>query len=281
MATSYRMGGGSNGLARIADHPYKPDHRADYRTRRTIKGVPAKWRPVWDELARRMYDGSADALDFAYEGGRFIVRPFDAPGPRSAGWTEYKDPAEALAALGVAAAAPAKRAPAKRTSAPAAAPAPVPAPAAPAPAATDPRPCIVCAEPVVSGTSAVYVDGTARHATCAPAAPAAPAAGVDAFAPGNGSGVTFTPADGWKYGHATDVVDMVRPPVEVNSTERQSDLPEWAADYLGRLVYEAKRDYAAAWIAHRLTGAPMPVDPGAEWADKVRARVAKLERVAS
>lgn len=58
-------------------------------------------------------------------------------------------------------------------------------------------------------------------------------------------------------------------------------LPTWAVEYLRRLVFAPKRDYAAAWIAHVVRGQEAPADPGAEWADKVRARVAKLARDAS
>lgn len=45
-------------------------------------------------------------------------------------------------------------------------------------------------------------------------------------------------------------------------------------DYLARLVYGPKRDYAAAWIAHVRGGGPLPADPGTPWAAKVRSKVA-------
>jgi hypothetical protein len=51
-------------------------------------------------------------------------------------------------------------------------------------------------------------------------------------------------------------------------------------DYLGRLVYGPKREYAAAWIAHVLEGASAPADPGAPWAEKVRGKVAYYVRKA-
>lgn len=67
------------------------------------------------------------------------------------------------------------------------------------------------------------------------------------------------------------------PQVTASSTvEDARELPQWAREYLARLVYEAKRDYAAQYIAHVLGVADAPEHPGAEWADKVHARVERL-----
>lgn len=48
------------------------------------------------------------------------------------------------------------------------------------------------------------------------------------------------------------------------------------AEYVARLVFEPKRQYAAALAAHLVDGAPLPEDPGTEWAGKVRAKLARL-----
>jgi hypothetical protein len=55
-------------------------------------------------------------------------------------------------------------------------------------------------------------------------------------------------------------------------------LPEWAEEWLARLEYEAKRDYARQYLDHLLNGAPAPTDPRAEWADKARKRADRLRK---
>lgn len=50
------------------------------------------------------------------------------------------------------------------------------------------------------------------------------------------------------------------------------------AAYLDRLVYGPKKEYAAAWAAHVVFGAPSPADPGTPWAPKVRAKVERWSR---
>jgi hypothetical protein len=190
MATNYRMG--STRPHRYASiKPDKPDLlKTDNVRERSVVG--AKWKPVYDELCRRMFGREPGALDFAWEGDTLITRPFDYIGPRVEGWTRYATPAEAMEALGIAALVKAQ---AKATR-PKANPTPNP------------------------------------------------------------------------------------PKVEpVQAEPSSSSWPAWADDYLNRLVYPPKRDYAVAWLEHTLNGAPAPADPGAEWADKVRRRVDKLATV--
>lgn len=47
-------------------------------------------------------------------------------------------------------------------------------------------------------------------------------------------------------------------------------------EYLERLVFAPKRDYAAAWAAFLFDGAARPADPGTLWAEKVRAKFDRL-----
>lgn len=48
--------------------------------------------------------------------------------------------------------------------------------------------------------------------------------------------------------------------------------PESVVEYLARLVFEPKRQYATELAAHLLDGADAPADPGTEWAVKVRTK---------
>lgn len=199
---NYQMGSTrGNGLARIADNPYKPDHLRPYTERKSVKGVPAKWRPVYDELCRRMFERMPDALDFSWEGSTLITRPFDYLGPRDQGWTEHATPEAAAGALGIRHLLHA----AQKTTRPKATPTPKAPKVEPKPVSELPPP------------------------------PAAPT------------------SNGW---------------------------PAWADEYLNRLVYKPKRDYAVKWLEHVLEGTSAPADPGHEWAHKVRARVAKLAKTA-
>ena len=45
--------------------------------------------------------------------------------------------------------------------------------------------------------------------------------------------------------------------------------PVWVREWFGRLEHAPKRAFLAAYAAHRLAGAPAPVE-SAPWADKVR-----------
>lgn len=98
--------------------PYRAGHLQRYDQRERCR-VGAKWKPVYDELCRRMFGREPGALDFAWEGDTLIVRPFDHPGPRSEGWTEDRTPQEAMEALGIAALVKAQRTRPKGTPAPA------------------------------------------------------------------------------------------------------------------------------------------------------------------
>lgn len=53
-------------------------------------------------------------------------------------------------------------------------------------------------------------------------------------------------------------------------------LPATVVDWLDRLVFADKRAYAAAWAAHVIHGADAPADPGTDWADKARRRLARV-----
>lgn len=68
---------------------------------------------------------------------------------------------------------------------------------------------------------------------------------------------------------------------EIDAAMSGAAWPQVASDYLARLVYAPKRDYAAAYLAHILDGAPMPEHPGTEWADKVRTKVARILSLAT
>lgn len=61
----------------------------------------------------------------------------------------------------------------------------------------------------------------------------------------------------------------------------ETGLPAEVAKWLSNLVYEPKRNYAAAYCAHRLYGDPEPVDPGADWAPKARKRADRVLAVVS
>lgn len=56
----------------------------------------------------------------------------------------------------------------------------------------------------------------------------------------------------------------------------RADLPSDVAEWLERLVFAAKRDYAEAYARHRCQGFPAPADPGTEWAHKARRGVDRL-----
>lgn len=58
------------------------------------------------------------------------------------------------------------------------------------------------------------------------------------------------------------------------------DLPAAIVEYLLRLVFGEKADYAAAYAYHVCTGAPCPDDPGTDWARKARNKVESLARKA-
>lgn len=62
--------------------------------------------------------------------------------------------------------------------------------------------------------------------------------------------------------------------VQISSARSMSDDP--VAAYLGRLVHEPKRIYAAAFAAFLEGSGAEPSDPGAKWAPKVRAKLERL-----
>lgn len=55
-------------------------------------------------------------------------------------------------------------------------------------------------------------------------------------------------------------------------------LPAHVEEWIGRLVYQPKADYARAYAEHVLCGRKAPADPGAEWADKVRRRFGRVAK---
>jgi hypothetical protein len=100
----------------------------------------------------------------------------------------------------------------------------------------------------------------ARGASGAPKAPKAPkVATVAAVEP--------TPAP------------VCEPAPTVDDSNPTRPLPAWADEWLAQLVHAPKREYARAYLVHRLTGGPAPVDPGADWAEKARKRADRLARV--
>ena len=52
-----------------------------------------------------------------------------------------------------------------------------------------------------------------------------------------------------------------------------TELPIPLVEYLGRLVFGLKADYAAEYAYHLVHGEPCPADPGTDWARKARGRV--------
>lgn len=60
--------------------------------------------------------------------------------------------------------------------------------------------------------------------------------------------------------------------------EPAADLPAWAVDYLGRLVFPDKAEYAAALLRHLLCGGPRPKRPEGDWAEKTERRIAFLSK---
>lgn len=78
--------------------------------------------------------------------------------------------------------------------------------------------------------------------------------------------------------------DQVRPdddelePPTAPDVHGCAELPEPVVEYLMRLVFGAKADYAAAYAEHVFLSGPLPADPGAEWAGRVRHKVDALAR---
>lgn len=214
-----------------------------YLRKRKIRGLPVKWRPMYDELARRMYHHEPGAMDFSYESDRgvFIVRPFDFVGPRDKGWLEFHDPNDLAAYLGIADALAARKR-ARRTT-------------------SKPKQTSTKAVSEVAATTTTDV-----FATCAGCGDEVPAQGPAVRADGK----TYHVACATVYG----LVGVGAP-----AAAPAGELPAWATEYLGRLVYAAKRDYAEAWLRHVLHGAPEPADPGRDWARKVRDRVERLRKL--
>ena len=68
----------------------------------------------------------------------------------------------------------------------------------------------------------------------------------------------------------------VAPPRHPEPARTPGVFPEPIADFLARLVYETKREYATAYAAHRCHGTPLPADPGTDWAMKARVKVDRL-----
>lgn len=60
--------------------------------------------------------------------------------------------------------------------------------------------------------------------------------------------------------------------------EIRGDLPEAIEEWLARLVFGPKCDYARAYAAAIVTGSQFPVDPGTDWARKARVKVDRLAR---
>lgn len=58
--------------------------------------------------------------------------------------------------------------------------------------------------------------------------------------------------------------------------DRSIDLPSTVVDYLARLVFPDKADYAAEYAYAAWGGWPMPTDPGTGWACKARAKIDAL-----
>lgn len=53
-------------------------------------------------------------------------------------------------------------------------------------------------------------------------------------------------------------------------------LPPKVVEYVDRLVYEPKREYAELLASSLVAGGPAPSDPGTEWAAKVRVKLDRL-----
>lgn len=72
-------------------------------------------------------------------------------------------------------------------------------------------------------------------------------------------------------------VDQVRPDEDEEPAESMTgtvrDLTGPCLDYLSRLVYGPKRDYASCYAMAVCGHCPMPDDPGTEWAGKARRKV--------
>lgn len=62
----------------------------------------------------------------------------------------------------------------------------------------------------------------------------------------------------------------------LDGTDPETGFPREVCDWLSRLVHEPKREYARAYCAHVLDGAPAPADPGADWAVKARKRADRV-----
>lgn len=164
--------------------------------------VPAAWKPITAELARRLHERDPRAVDYAMTRGGLDVRPLAYIGPRSSGWILYTEPSEAARALDIE----------------------LPTKAKPK---SEPK----SEKPAARGVGRAQGPQTHRAYGAAEAAPIVEAVHADHV---------------W---------------------------PTWALEWLGRLEYPPKRDYAHAWLRHVLDGIEAPDDPGTEWADKVRRRV--------
>ena len=67
-------------------------------------------------------------------------------------------------------------------------------------------------------------------------------------------------------------------PVAPSGTHQVGTVPAWATDWVGRLIHPPKRALLLELIGHRWHGAPAPVVPPDEWAQKLADKFARRAR---
>lgn len=221
-----------------------PWRHAHYVAKGAASGMPKGMPVKWREVL------AALRREFrGLAGWRFVDGVLEVA-REGEGWREFTTPADALAYLG--------------------GPVGAPAPAASSTASAGPRRARRKAAPIdhyavredETAAEAVArvlkVDAALAHAEAVDAAPA-----VEAVA-------------------APVVPDVAPEAASVAVSGCAGELPAWAVEWLGRLVYGAKRDWCAAYVAHLVHGAPAPADvEGAAWCTKARKRADWLHRAAT
>lgn len=71
---------------------------------------------------------------------------------------------------------------------------------------------------------------------------------------------------------------QTEPEPDEADTVATGELPGAVLEYLVRLVFGEKADYAAAYALHVWTGTECPTDPGTDWAGKARHKLDALHR---
>ncbi len=229
------------------------------------KGLPVKWVGAYHALVAQMGKG----YDFGFEPAEgMLVRPCGYVGAQEDGWIAMTTPDAVFDLLGAAR-------PVKPTRAPKVATA---APAAEVTTAAETADATIVTTTFPSGGSTTVTRPKVARRTATTGRPSA------------GGPIVYNGADPAHRAAAAAVAEPAAPapvvelapaaataaPAAAAPRQTGGALPAAATEWLDRLVFAEKRDYAAAYLAHLVAAAPAPVDPGTEWADKARRRAVKV-----